>query len=93
MNYRWNTGSTESKIEVKEGGTYWVIITNKVGCEDSAYHMIRKNPLAFPNELYMANTFTYTNGDFLNDVFPDNKFMDIQAFYELKIFNLGGITV
>jgi gliding motility-associated-like protein len=89
MNYRWNTGSTESKIEVKEGGAYWVIITNKVGCEDSAYHLIRKNPLAFPNELYMANTFT-PNGDLLNDVFPDNKFMDIQAFYELKIFNRWG---
>ena len=37
----------------------------------------------------MASAFT-PNGDFLNDVFPDNKFKDIQAFYELKIFNRWG---
>ena len=37
----------------------------------------------------MASAFT-PNGDFLNDQFPDNKFKDLQAFYELKIFNRWG---
>lgn len=89
MNYYWNTGDNDRQIEVKDGGKYWVLITDQVGCKDTAYHTLRKNPAAFPNDLYMANAFT-PNGDFLNDVFPDNKFKDIQAFYELKLFNRWG---
>lgn len=89
MTYLWNTGENVQQIDVKDGGKYWVIITNKTGCKDSAYHTLRKNPSAYPNELYMASAFT-PNGDFLNDQFPDNKFKDLQAFYELKIFNRWG---
>jgi len=31
--YLWSTGDTSERIEVKRGGTYWVVVTNDIGCE------------------------------------------------------------
>lgn len=87
--YRWNTGQTSQSIKILEEGKFSVIIIDKNNCTDTAYKMVKKNPNAFPNEIYMPNAFT-PNGDLLNEGYPDNKFHDISAFYSLKIYNRWG---
>jgi gliding motility-associated-like protein len=87
--YIWNTGAFSKSIKIQEGGIYNVIVTDTNGCLDTVYHKVTKNPDALPNDIYMPNTFT-PNGDKLNELFPDNKFQDIKAFYNLIIFNRWG---
>lgn len=87
--YYWNTGETSQTIRTQEGGVFSVIVTDSNGCNDTVYHKITKNPTAFPNDIYMPNAFT-PNGDKLNENYPDHKFHDIRAYYDLKIFNRWG---
>ncbi len=89
VTWLWNTGETTQTIKIQASGIYTVIVTDKNGCKDTAYHKVTKNPNAFPNEVYMANAFT-PNGDKLNEEYPDSKFHDIHAYYNLKIFNRWG---
>ncbi len=35
--YLWSTGDTTRGIYVKEAGTYFVVVTNEIGCIDTAY--------------------------------------------------------
>ncbi|MFM9945611.1 MAG: gliding motility-associated C-terminal domain-containing protein [Bacteroidia bacterium] len=87
--YLWSTGETTQTIKTQEGGIFRVIVSDANGCKDTVFHKITKNPNALPNEIYMPNAFT-PNGDKLNEHYPDNKFQDIHAFYNLKIFNRWG---
>lgn len=87
--YLWNTGETSPSIKTQEGGIFSVIVTDTNGCNDTVYHKITKNPFAFPNDIYMPNAFT-PNGDKLNENYPDHKFHNIHAYYDLKIFNRWG---
>jgi len=33
--YLWNTGSTDSQIQIETSGSYWVTVENEYGCQDS----------------------------------------------------------
>ncbi len=43
--YAWSTGATESHIEVTEGGTYTLTVTNASGCTSSQSVTVVMNPL------------------------------------------------
>ncbi len=87
--YVWNTGENTQRITTQEGGIFSVIVTDTNGCNDTVFHKITKNPNALPNEVFMPNAFT-PNGDKLNENYPESKFQDIHAYYNLMIFNRWG---
>ncbi len=47
MRYKWNTGDTTQKLEVKNSGIYKLTVTNSFGCnvKDSSVIIIRQSPL------------------------------------------------
>ncbi len=88
-NYLWNTGETSPFILTQDAGILSVIVSDSNRCMDTVYHTLKRDPNAMPNEIYMPNAFT-PSGDKLNEVFPNNQFGDIQAYYNLMVFNRWG---
>lgn len=64
MNYAWNTGSSDSLIDVSDPGIYWVVVTDSNGCADtSGNYTLKVNPTP------VADFFWNSNG--LNAFFTD----------------------
>jgi gliding motility-associated-like protein len=87
--YLWNTGSNTRDILVKDAGTYSVWVKNANGCEERDTIQIFEDPNALPSELFMPNAFT-PNDDFVNEVYPGNKYTDPGADYLFRVFNRWG---
>lgn len=46
--YRWSTGSVGPTIVIRQPGTYWLVVTDSVGCHDSQSVVIRQYPRPLP---------------------------------------------
>jgi gliding motility-associated-like protein len=62
--YIWSTGSVSQSIQVTEGGTYTVTVTNQFGCEGEASKdvIIRPRPTPTP-EIIADGATTFCDGD------------------------------
>jgi gliding motility-associated-like protein len=89
VSYLWNNGARTQKISAMEKGLFTVTVSNKQGCIASDSVMVSTDPNAVPNELFMPDAFT-PNNDGINDVFPSNRYNNLNSFYRLKIFNRWG---
>jgi hypothetical protein len=65
--YIWSTGSVSQSIQVTEGGTYTVTVTNQFGCEGEASKdvIIRPRPTPTP-EIIADGATTFCDGDSVN---------------------------
>jgi gliding motility-associated-like protein len=72
-----------------EKGLFTVTVSNSQGCIASDSVMVSTDPNAVPNELFMPDAFT-PNDDGTNDVFPSNRYNNLNSYYRLKIFNRWG---
>ncbi len=87
--YLWQNNSKEQKITAVNAGLYWVEITDQEGCRSRDSVMILKDPYLFPSIVYMPNAFT-PDGNGRNDVYPDNKYVNIGSLYNVKLYNRWG---
>lgn len=79
----WNTGAKTSSIEVTQGGTYTVVVTQN-GCQRSASITLETECLTIPNIIT-------PNGDGKNDTFVLEGVNIDQV--EIEIFNRWGTSV
>lgn len=87
--YLWNNGATTQKISAMEKGRFIVTVSNSQGCIASDSVLVSTDPNAVPNELFMPDAFT-PNDDGTNDVFPSNRYNNLNSYYKLKIYNRWG---
>lgn len=87
--YEWSTGAVSSSIDVREAGKYKVTITDVNSCKVSDSLSVFHNGNALPSEMYMPDAFT-PNDDRINDVFPNNQYIDPGTGYKLSLFNRWG---
>ncbi|MCZ2338111.1 MAG: hypothetical protein LC127_07895 [Chitinophagales bacterium] len=73
--YYWSTGDTIKQIMHLTEGTYYLIITDANGCQDSAFIILLQ-----PNDLEMPNAFS-PNGDGFNDFFIGAGIKRIRIIY------------
>lgn len=86
--YNWNNGNTGSKLQVYDGGIYWVKSTNACG-EQADSILIELDDCQC--RLYIPNTFT-PNLDNVNDVLQINSNCPLSEF-TFSIFNRWGDEV
>jgi gliding motility-associated-like protein len=89
VSYLWNTGADTRNILIRDSGYYIVTVKDKNGCivNDTIY--IGERSDALPIDLFMPNAFS-PNGDFLNEVYPGNRYKDPGSPYILRIYNRWG---
>lgn len=87
--YKWNTGNDNRFETAMEPGEYSVLVVDKEGCKSSDTVEILKNPQLFPSIVYMPNAFTPDDNG-LNDLYPDNKYVNIGSLYVVKLYNRWG---
>ncbi len=63
--YLWNTGDTINHIQIKNPGTYWLMVTDDKGCIATDTLLLLEDCL---NDVLLPNAFT-PNGDQANDIF------------------------
>ena len=83
--YEWNTGSTSSKIEIRNAGTYYLLVTDYDNCTGSDTIIVQEVnciPIGIPN------AFT-PNNDGRNDFFKPTINVEV-ADYQLQIYNRIG---
>ncbi len=86
--YAWSTGATSSNIEIRNGGNYFLTVTdydNCVGTDNIRIGEINCIPVGIPN------AFT-PNNDGLNDYFRPTINFEIQN-YHLLIYNRNGQVI
>lgn len=87
--YNWSTGETKNFITVKEGGDFYLTVTDKNGC--SARENISITTKQCLLGIYFPNAFS-PNTDGKNDVYKPYV-LGIVDFYQLQIFNRWGQLV
>lgn len=64
VSYIWNTGSVSQSIQVTQGGTYSVTVTNQFGCEGTASVDVIVRPVPTPTpEILADGPTTFCAGD------------------------------
>ncbi len=86
--YFWNTQSTNSEIEVKVSGAYWVTV-NLNGCSMSDTVYVKTKSCS--GKIEMPNIFT-PNSDGVNDVFAPILMDEIKQA-ELQIYDRWGVLI
>jgi gliding motility-associated-like protein len=86
--YTWNTGATQSNIQVFSPGAYNVEVTTANGCAQTFEINVLES--CFGDFLYVPNAFTPDN-DGINDVFQVKGTR--VASFELEIWNRWGELV
>jgi gliding motility-associated-like protein len=85
--YQWSDGSTGSQLDVVEGGTYALTVTDANGCETDKVVSVS----AFcPTAVYVPTAFS-PNGDGINDQFE--VFAYDATYVQLRIFDRWGKLV
>lgn len=86
--YEWQDGSTSSLLMVDYPGSYWVEVSDEIGCKASDTIMIE--PITFG--LNLPNAFT-PNGDMVNDVFRAIPTYEVEMEFRMMVFNRWGELV
>lgn len=89
QSYLWNDGSRGNSLTAIEKGLYWVEVKDRNGCRSRDSVMINKQGDLFPSVVYMPNAFT-PDGNGLNDLYPNNKYINIGTLYNVKLYNRWG---
>lgn len=89
QSYKWNDGSTGPSVIAENPGLYWVEIKDVNGCRNRDSVMINKNGYIFPSMVYMPTAFT-PDGNGVNDLYPNNKYVNIGSLYNVKLYNRWG---
>ena len=83
--YQWNTGSTSSKIEIRNAGIYYLLVTDYENCTGSDTLFVQEiNCIT----IGIPNAFT-PNHDGRNDFFKPTINVEV-ADYQLQIYNRIG---
>lgn len=90
--YKWQDGNTNRFYTVYNKGLYSVEVKDKEGCRSRDTVFIDKRGDVFPSLVYMPNAFT-PDGNLINDVYPDNKYVNIGTLYNIKLYNRWGEKV
>lgn len=85
VKYLWQDGSTTSSILAGQPGTYFVEVTDSIGCK--AVDSVQVIPCALP--LYLPNCFT-PNSDHINNTFQAFCASPYLSEFNMKIFNRWG---
>lgn len=83
--YLWNTGSTDSVLNITNSGTYSVVVSNECGSANSSVDIIVK-PCA--NQIFVPSAFS-PNNDFKNEVLKAKAYFPITDFV-FRIYNRLG---
>ncbi len=86
--YVWQDGSTSTELITQLPGSFWVEVTDDIGCKSSDTILIE--PIYI--EINVPNAFS-PNGDLINDIFIPIFTYEANLEYELMIFNRYGEMV
>ncbi len=86
--YLWQDGSSNQYYDVDYPGTYWVEVTDDIGCKSSDTVSIT----AIPFRVYMPTAFSPDNNG-VNDIFIPRSTYDVEIDFELTIFDRWGEIV
>lgn len=87
--YWWSNKSREQVIFAEEPGVYWVRVKDDKGCFGTDTVMINKSGDIVPSKIFMPTAFT-PDGNGINDLYPQNKYINIGSLYMVKIYNRWG---
>ncbi len=87
-NYLWQDGSALSDFILDYPGTYWVEVTDEVGCKSSDTIRVE----AIPFTIYVPTAFS-PNGDEINGVFKVRSSYEAKIEFEMSIYNRWGEQV
>ncbi len=88
FSYIWQDSSTFSEYNTEIPGTFWVEVSDDIGCKSSDTIFIE--PLYI--DIHVPTAFS-PNGDNLNEIFAPISAYEITMDYELMIFNRFGELV
>lgn len=86
--YIWQDGSTYLEYYTEVPGTFWIEVSDDIGCKSSDTILIE--PVLF--DIHVPTAFS-PNGDNLNEVFVPISTYEMDMNYELMIFNRYGEMV
>jgi gliding motility-associated-like protein len=89
VSYIWNTGVSDSSIQIKNPGIYSLKVTDKFGC--SGEDTIEVKSKSCPLEIFFPNAFT-PNKDGRNDLFKP-VIIATPVVYQFRIFNRWGQVI
>lgn len=87
--YMWSTGSTAESITVKQPGTYWLYVVDRVQCIGRDSVTISSKPCI--EGVYFPNAFT-PNRDGKNDKFTPLMLADVKT-YHFRVYDRWGRLV
>jgi hypothetical protein len=97
--YKWSTGGTGTTINVKTPGEYWCVVTNGLGCSDTARVTVVEHPapqatITVDVDTLIANTATsyqwYRNGESIVGATMQRYVMMQSGSYHVEVTNEFG---
>ncbi len=94
VNYSWNTGAITNLITVTQGGAFTVVVTDSLGCKDTASVLISVQPLPQPQIIGAAALCAGNSGTLsLNQVFTGYAWNDGTTGSSINVNTAGAYLV